>query len=170
MSYCMYVACMLYVCIMIMMIQLEVGLARPGARASAAAPGRGCTVIATVTRTRTYVTLIAVQVEHPTWFFLMLFKLRMQLDFVFKIFWSFDWNWNVKFVLHRTFQHHGQSHRLSGTPLAYPQADIPVYTCRYKQIQCLYMQIQFPNLSSTSLIIVQPICWTRGKCGLHETW
>ena len=49
---------------------------------------------------------------------------------------------NWKCVLHRTFQHHGQSHRLSGTPLAYPQADIPVYTCRYKQIQCLYMQIQ----------------------------
>ena len=64
MSYCMYVACMLYVCIMM----IQVGLARPGARASlaAAAPGRGCTVIATVTRTRTYVTLIAVQVEHST--------------------------------------------------------------------------------------------------------
>ena len=58
----MYVACMLYVCIMM----IQVGRARPGARASAAAPGRGCTVIATVTRTRTYVTLIAVQVEHPT--------------------------------------------------------------------------------------------------------
>ena len=35
-----------------------------------------------------------------------------------------------------------QTVSLSGTPLAYPQADIPVYTCRYKQIQCLYMQIQ----------------------------
>ena len=65
MAYCMYVACMLYVC-SIMMIQVASGRARPGARASAAAPGRGCTVIATVTRTRTYVTLIAVQVEHAT--------------------------------------------------------------------------------------------------------
>ena len=62
MSYCMYVACMLYVCI----IMIQVGRARPGALASAAAPGRGCTVIAAVTRTRTHVTLIAVQVEHPT--------------------------------------------------------------------------------------------------------
>ena len=64
MSYCMYVACILYVCIMTRMIQ--VGRARPGARSSAAAPGSGCTVIAAVTWTRTYVTLIAVQVEHAT--------------------------------------------------------------------------------------------------------
>ena len=60
----MYVACMLYVCI----LMIQVGRAGPWARASlaAAVPGLGCTVIAAVTRTRTYVTLIAVQVEHPT--------------------------------------------------------------------------------------------------------
>ena len=65
MSYCMYVACMLYVCI----LMIQVGRARPWARASlaAAVPGHGCTVIAAaVTRTWTYVTLIAVQVEHST--------------------------------------------------------------------------------------------------------
>ena len=137
--WCMYVA-KLYVCIMM----IQVGRARPWARASAAAPGRGCTVIATVTRTRTYVTLIAVQVEHPTWFFLMLFKLRMQLDFVFKIFWSFDWNWNVPVCCtapqtawksHRQFQW-----RLSSVS----RGRYLVHTCRYRQISwhtCRYRNI-----------------------------
>ena len=63
----MYVACMLYVCI----LMIQVGRARPWARRraslAAAVPGHGCTVIAAaVTRTWTCVTLIAVQVEHST--------------------------------------------------------------------------------------------------------
>ena len=90
MSYCMYVACMLYVCIMM----IQVGRARPWARASAVVPGRD-------RRGRYSDSDLCDSDCCSSWalniIFLMLFKLRMQLDFVFKIFWSFDWNssWNV---------------------------------------------------------------------------
>ena len=140
-----------------------VGWVRPWARASgsesAAAPGRGCTVIAAVTRTLTYVTLIAVQVEHwhSTWVFLMLFKLslRMQLAFVFKIFWSFkfDWNWNVPvcctapLIAWQSYwqSQWGPSSVFRGRYLVHTcrYRQISWHTCRYRNIDSLrYMQIQ----------------------------
>ena len=65
--------------------------------------------------------------------------LRVGGDGALKKIKSFDYvNW--KCVLHRPYPHHGQPGSLtdslsaSGAPLAYPQADIPVHTCRYKQM------------------------------------
>ena len=152
MWYCMYVACILYVCIMTRMIQ--VGRARPqaGALSSAAAPGRGCTVIAAVTRTRTYVTLIAVQIEHATWFFLMLLILFSK---------SFDHHDLTGIGMCQcaaqtlpaappwtAWQSHGQS---QWRPSSVSRGRYLVHTCRYRQIpwhtcRCrnidIYMQIQ----------------------------
>ena len=61
---------------------------------------------------------------------------------VYKCFHHVNW----KCVLHRPYLHHWQTgsltDSLSGAPLAYPQADMPVYICRYKQMPwhtCRYM-------------------------------